>query len=62
MNVAISSKHLGQIAKQMYKWRGTIADEMELTQTDVEAITTKYRDDLTLQTYVWMYINYVLFV
>ena len=52
MDVAVSSKHVGQIADKMYEWEGKIADELELTQFDVKAITTKHPKELELQTYV----------
>ena len=37
----------------MYGWKGKIAEELELARADVEAITTKYPNELKLQTYVY---------
>ena len=44
-----SSKHLGQIADSMTEWEGTIADNLDLTPSDVKAIKTKYQNELHLQ-------------
>ena len=46
-----SAKHLGQIADTMTEWEGKIAEELQLTVSDVAAIKTKHPMDLKLQTY-----------
>ena len=42
-------KHLGQIAKAMTEWEGRIADSLDLTQADVNAIKLKHPSNLELQ-------------
>jgi hypothetical protein len=44
------SKHLGQIADAMCEWEGPIAEQLELTDTDVAAIKTEHPNKLRLQT------------
>ena len=42
--------HLGQIADSMYEWEGPVAEQLGLTQVDVEAIKMKHPRELRLQT------------
>ena len=51
MNCVIAPKDIGIIAEHVPKWQGRIADELGLTEADVEAIKMKYSFDLKLQTY-----------
>ena len=44
------SKHLGQIADDMYEWEGRIAEQLELRKADIAAIKTKHPGELKLQT------------
>ena len=44
------SKHLGQIADSMYEWEGPVAEQLDLTPTDVAAIKMQYPGELRLQT------------
>ena len=44
------SRHLGQIADNMYEWEGPIAEHLGLTPADVAAINTKHPKNLKLQT------------
>ena len=41
--------HLGQIADSMYEWEGPVAEQLGLTQVDVEAIKVKHPGELRLQ-------------
>ena len=43
------SKHLGQIADNMYEWEGTVAENLGLTKADIAAIKTKHPTNLKLQ-------------
>ena len=43
------SRHLGQIADAMYKWEGSIADELGLTDVDVADIKHNYPNRFGLQ-------------
>ena len=48
-------RHLGQIADSMHEWEGPVAEQLGLTQVDVEAIKLKHPRELTLQTQVsWL--------
>lgn len=42
-------KHLGKIADFVYEWEGKVADELELTKTDVNSIKLLHKDRLDLQ-------------
>ena len=44
------SVHLGLIADFMYEWEGPVAEQLNLTQSDIAAIKKKHPDDLHLQT------------
>ena len=44
------SQHLGKIADSIPQWEGAIAEALELTQVDVEAIKAKHPNKLDLQT------------
>ena len=56
MNVAISNKHIGQIADQMDdEWNECIAERLELKPTDVKAIVTEYPRKLHSQTYAYLH-------
>ena len=46
----VQPRHLGRIAELMTKWEGQIADQLKLTESDVEVIKTKYPRELNLQT------------
>lgn len=41
---------LGTIADFMYEWEGKIAEELQLTKAQIEAIKTEYPGKLNLQT------------
>ena len=43
------SKHLGRIADNMTEWEGRIAEELDLCDAEITAITKKYPDALPLQ-------------
>ena len=43
------SKHLGRIADHMTEWEGRIAEELDLSDAEITAITKKHRDALHLQ-------------
>ena len=43
-------QHLGKIADSIPQWEGAIAEALELTQVDVEAIKAKHPNKLDLQT------------
>ena len=45
----IDPNHSGQIAELMAEWEGRIADELNLTDTDVADIKHKYPCELKLQ-------------
>ena len=45
-------KHLGLIADVMREWEGRIADELMLTEAEVENIKEKHRNKLNLQKYI----------
>ena len=45
----IGSNHRGQIAELMAEWEGRIADELNLTDTDVAGIKHQYPRELKLQ-------------
>lgn len=45
----IGSNHCGQIAELMAEWEGRIADELNLTDTDVADIKHQYPRELKLQ-------------
>ena len=49
LNREIEPKHLGWIARSMYEWEGSIADELELTSADVAKIKKKHQNELNLQ-------------
>lgn len=49
-DVVISTKHLGEIADELYGWEGRIADELGLTEAEVAAIKLKHDRELNLQT------------
>ena len=49
LGVEVQPKHLGQIADSMAEWEGRLADEFNLTESDVAAIKTKYPGELKLQ-------------
>lgn len=42
-------KHLGQIAKSIDKWEGQVADQLRLTEAEVEQIKMKFHGGLELQ-------------
>lgn len=44
------SIHLGLIADSMYEWEGSVAEQLNLTQSDIAAIKKKHPNDLHLQT------------
>ena len=44
------SLHLGLIADSMYEWEGSVAEQLNLTQSDIAAIKKKHPGDLHLQT------------
>ena len=43
------SKHLGEIAEQMYEWEGKVSDELGLTKADVNNIKELHKNKLKLQ-------------
>ena len=43
------SNHLGQIADKMCKWEGRIAEKLDLTPADSNAIKYEHPDNLQLQ-------------
>lgn len=45
----IGSSHRGKIAELMAEWEGRIADELNLTDTDVADIKHQYPRELKLQ-------------
>ena len=49
MDQVISNTHLGRIADSLSEWEGPIADNLELTPSDVAAIKTSYPSKLHLQ-------------
>ena len=48
-NAEVQSRYLGQVAESMAVWEGLIADELELTPSDVAHIKTKHPQNLKLQ-------------
>ena len=43
------SKHLGRIADSITEWEGRIAEELELSDADIESIKQKHQSNLALQ-------------
>ena len=43
------SKHLGQIADFMKEWEGSVAEELMLTQAEINNIKEEYKNKLKLQ-------------
>ena len=50
LNIEIQESHLGKIADSMAEWEGPIADQLNLTKSDVAGIKTEYPQKLNLQT------------
>ena len=49
------SMHLGAIADAMDEWEGSVAEALGLSIVDVSSVKEKHRDNLKLQTYVWIF-------
>ena len=45
----VQSKHIGEIADNMWEWEGRIADGLGLTQPDIAEIKMKHDEELNLR-------------